>query len=178
MILLKMQARILKKENFSGITELYAGTIGFGYRACKDPCKGGDDMKRSLTLLLASLFLVFSLTACGGNVKNNNGQNGNDQNNSTVTGDTADNNGPAENGTNGTANNGNTANGGVNNGTTNNGTANNGNGGLVDDTGDVLEDIGNGTRDVLDDAGRALTGNNGTVNRSAGSNIRSSFPHR
>ena len=53
-------------------------------------------MKRSLTLLLASLFLVFSLTACGGN----------------------------------------------------------------------------GTRDVLDDAGRALTGNNGTANRSAGSNIR------
>ena len=42
----------------------------------------------------------------------------------------------------------------------------------MDDTGDVLEDIGNGTRDVLDDAGRALTGNNGTVNRSAGSNIR------
>ena len=122
-------------------------------------------MKRSLTLLLASLFLVFSLTACGGNSKNNNGQNGNDQNNSTVTGDTAGNN--AENGTNGTANNGNTANGGVNNGTTNNG-----NGGLVDDTGDVLEDIGNGTRDVLDDAGRALTGNNGTANRSAGSNIR------
>ena len=110
-------------------------------------------MKRSLTLLLASLFLVFSLTACGGNGKTNNGQNGNDQNNSTVTGDTAGNN--AENGTNGTANNGNTA-----------------NGGLVDDTGDVLEDIGNGTRDVLDDAGRALTGNNGTANRSAGSNIR------
>ena len=132
---------------------MYADTIGFGYRACKDPCKGGDDMKRSLTLLLASLFLVFSLTACGGNGKNNNGQNGNDQNNSTVTGDTAGNN--AENGTNGTANNGNTA-----------------NGGLVDDTGDVLEDIGNGTRDVLDDAGRALTGNNGTANRSAGSNIR------
>ena len=122
-------------------------------------------MKRSLTLLLASLFLVFSLTACGGNGKNNNGQNGNDQNNSAATGDTAGNN--AENGTNGTANNGNTANGGVNNGTTNNG-----NGGLVDDTGDVLEDIGNGTRDVLDDAGRALTGNNGTSNRSAGSNIR------
>ena len=122
-------------------------------------------MKRSLTLLLASLFLVFSLTACGGNGKNNNGQNGNDQNNSAATGDTAGNN--AENGTNGTANNGNTANGGVNNGTTNNG-----NGGLVDDTGDVLEDIGNGTRDVLDDAGRALTGNNGTANRSAGSNIR------
>ena len=131
---------------------MYAGTIGFGYRVCKDPCKGGDDMKRSLTLLLASLFLVFSLTACGGNGKNN-GQNGNDQNNSAVTGDTAGNN--AENGTNGTANNGNTA-----------------NGGLVDDTGDVLEDIGNGTRDVLDDAGRALTGNNGTANRSAGSNIR------
>ena len=149
---------------------MYADTIGFGYRACKDPCKGGDDMKRSLTLLLASLFLVFSLTACGGNGKNNNGQNGNDQNNSAVTGDTAgnnSNNGPAENGTNGTANNGTTANGGTNNGTTNHN-----NGGLIDDTGDVLEDIGNGTSDVLDDAGRALTGNNGTANRSAGSNIR------
>ena len=122
-------------------------------------------MKRSLTLLLASLFLVFSLTACGGSGKNNNGQNGNDQNNSTVTGDTAGNN--AENGTNGTANNGNTANGGVNNGTTNNG-----NGGLVDDTGDVLEDIGNGTRDVLDNAGRALTGSNGTTNRSTANGTR------
>ena len=121
-------------------------------------------MKRSLTLLLASLFLVFSLTACGGNGKNN-GQHGTDQNNSAVTGDTAGNN--AENGNNGTANNGNTDNSGANNSTTNNG-----NGGLVDDTGDVLEDIGNGTRDVLDDAGRALTGNNGTANRSAGSNIR------
>ena len=137
---------------------MYAGTIGFGYRACKDPRKGGEDMKRSLTLLLASLFLVFSLTACGGNGKNNNGQNGNDQNNSAVTGDTAgnnSNNGPAENGTNGTANNGNTA-----------------NGGLVDDTGDVLEDIGNGTRDVLDNAGRALTGSNGTTNRSTANGTR------
>ena len=141
---------------------MYAGTIGFGYRACKDPCKGGDDMKRSLTLLLASLFLAFSLTACGGNGKNNNGQNGNDQNNSAVTGDTAGNN--AENGT---ANNGNTDNSGANNSTTNNG-----NGGLVDDTGDVLEDIGNGTRDVLDNAGRALTGSNGTTNRSTANGTR------
>ena len=122
-------------------------------------------MKRSLTLLLASLFLVFSLTACGGNGKNNNGQNGNDQNNSAATGDTAGNN--AENGTNGTANNGNTSNGGANNGTTNNG-----NGGLVDDTGDVLEDIGNGTREVLDNAGRALTGSNGTTNRSTANGTR------
>ena len=149
---------------------MYAGTIGFGYRACKDPRKGGEDMKRSLTLLLASLFLVFSLTACGGNGKNNNGQNGNDQNNSAVTGDTAgnnSNNGPAENGTNGTANNGTTANGGTNNGTTNHN-----NGGLIDDTGDVLEDIGNGTRDVLDDAGRALTGSNGTTNRSTANGTR------
>ena len=144
---------------------MYAGTIGFGYRACKDPCKGGDDMKRSLTLLLASLFLAFSLTACGGNGKNNNGQNGNDQNNSAVTGDTAGNN--AENGNNGTANNGNTDNSGANNSTTNHN-----NGGLIDDTGDVLEDIGNGTRDVLDNAGRALTGSNGTTNRSTANGTR------
>ena len=141
---------------------MHAGTIGFGYRACKDPRKGGEDMKRSLTLLLASLFLVFSLTACGGNGKNNNGQNGNDQNNSAVTGDTAGNNGN----TNGTTNNGNAENGTTANGDTNNGTTNHNNGGLIDDTGDVLEDIGNGTRNVLDDAGRALTGNNGTANRS------------
>ena len=120
-------------------------------------------MKRSLTLLLASLFLVFSLTACGGNGKNNNGQNGNDQNNSAVTGDTAGNNGN----TNGTTNNGNAENGTTANGDTNNGTTNHNNGGLIDDTGDVLEDIGNGTRNVLDDAGRALTGNNGTANRPA-----------
>ena len=147
---------------------MHAGTIGFGYRACKDPCKGGDDMKRSLTLLLASLFLVFSLTACGGNGKNNNGQNGNDQNNSAVTGDTAGNNGN----TNGTTNNGNAENGTTANGDTNNGTTNHNNGGLIDDTGDVLEDIGNGTRDVLDNAGRALTGSNGTTNRSTANGTR------
>ena len=147
---------------------MYAGTIGFGYRACKDPCKGGDDMKRSLTLLLASLFLAFSLTACGGNGKNNNGQNGNDQNNSAVTGDTAGNNGN----TNGTTNNGNAENGTTANGDTNNGTTNHNNGGLIDDTGDVLEDIGNGTRDVLDNAGRALTGSNGTTNRSTANGTR------
>ena len=105
-----------------------------------------------------------------GNMADNGTVNGNDtvNGNGTVNGG-LNNDGTGPNGTiaNGTANNGNTANGGVNNGTTNNG-----NGGLVDDTGDVLEDIGNGTRDVLDDAGRALTGNNGTVNQSAGSNIR------
>ncbi len=146
---------------------MYSGTIGFGYRACKDLRKGGDDMKRSLTLLLASLFLVFSLTACGGNGKNSNGQNGNNQNDSAATGESAENNGstaPADNGTANGNNNGTATNGTANNGGTN---GNNDNGGLVDDTGDVLEDIGNGTRDVLDDAGRALTGNNGTTNRSA-----------
>ena len=36
----------------------------------------------------------------------------------------------------------------------------------------VLEDIGNGTRDVLDNAGRALTGSNGTTNRSTANGTR------
>ena len=116
-------------------------------------------MKRSLTLLLASLFLVFSLTACGRSNQNSNDQNGNATTNGTA--GTNETYGAGENANNGTANNGTT-----NNETANNGTDNH-NGGLIDDTGDVLEDIGNGTRDVLDDSGRALTGNNGTVNRSA-----------
>ena len=45
---------------------------------------------------------------------------------------------------------------------TNNGTTNDG---LLNDTGDVLEDIGNGAGEALQDTGRALTGNNGTANR-------------
>ena len=38
-------------------------------------------MKRSLTLLLASLFLVFSLTACGGNGKKKKKQKKKEKNN-------------------------------------------------------------------------------------------------
>ena len=116
-------------------------------------------MKRSLTLLLASLLLVFSLTACG-----RNNQNGS-QNGAAANGQTAGNNettAPADNGMSGGTE-GNMQNGTSDNASGNAGTSAGGN--LVDDTGDVLEDIGNGTRDVLDDAGRALTG--GSTGRAA-----------
>ena len=63
-------------------------------------------MKRSLTLLLASLLLVFSLTACGRSNQNSNDQNGNATTNGTA--GTNETYGAGENANNGTANNGTT----------------------------------------------------------------------
>ena len=123
-------------------------------------------MKRCFTLVLVALLLVFSLTACGRNNGNGNNQNGN----STTAGDNAaGNNGATAPGTNnGGTNSGATDNnnGAANTGTVNNGTNQGTNDGLLNDTGDVLEDIGNGAGRALQDTGRALTGNNGTTNRS------------
>ena len=159
-----MQGKFCGQENF------FTGhVIPFGYnrlwvsRIPKPAQKEEHGLKRSLTLLLASLLLVFSLTACG-----RNNQNGS-QNGTATNGQTAGNNettAPADNNMNGGTE------GNMQNGTSDNASGNaSGNAGssaggnLVDDTGDVLEDIGNGTRDVLDDAGRALTG--GSTGRAA-----------
>lgn len=117
-------------------------------------------MKRSLTLLLASLFLVCVLTACGGEKE----QNG-DQNDSTTTdtnnaGSSDNTGGGSENGT----TNGETGTAGGENGSpitggaSNNGTADNGTVGTGDD---LLDDA----EDALDDAGDALTGNDGAAGR-------------
>ena len=154
-----MQGKFCGQENF------FTGhVIPFGYnrlwvsRIPKPAQKEEHGLKRSLTLLLASLLLVFSLTACG-----RNNQNGS-QNGAAANGQTAGNNettAPADNNTN------NGTEGSMQNGTNNNvgnNAGDNAGGNLVDDTGDVLQDIGNGTQDVLDDAGRALTG--GTAGRS------------
>ena len=115
-------------------------------------------MKRSLTLLAVSLLLVCSLTACGGNGKQQ--DNNANQNGSAVTGsdNAAGNNGNA-------ANNGNTANNGENN------TNGNRDDSLMEDVGDAITDGANDVRDGIDDVGDALTGNNaknGIANRTSG----------
>ena len=108
-------------------------------------------MKRSLTLLLASLLLVFTLTACGrGNQQDTANQNG--QNNGAVTENGANDNngaildnGPADqNGANGN-NNGNSLAGDV-----------------EDTVRDGVNEVGRGIEDV----GDAITGND--VNRTEG----------
>ena len=88
-------------------------------------------MKRSLTLLLASLMLVFALTACGGrdNASQDSGQN-ESQNESTAVG-------------------GDSANGGSNGQTGGN------NGSLLEDAGNAVEDGLNGMENAVDD----ITGN-------------------
>ena len=91
-------------------------------------------MKRSLSLFLASLMLVFALTACGrsNNTTQDNGQNGT-QSESAVTGSDS-------------AGSSNTGNG---NGSSN-GDAN-GNGSLLDDAGNAVEDGLNGMENAMDD---------------------------
>ena len=102
-------------------------------------------MKRSLTLLLASLMLVFALTACGGrdNASQDNSQNKPQNESAVVGGDSANsgNNGHS-NGTNGSTTNGETANGGSN-------------GSLLEDAGNAVEDGLNGVENAVDD----ITGN-------------------
>lgn len=96
-------------------------------------------MKRSLTLLLASLLLVLSLTACGGDDKQQDTAN---QNGSAVTNsDNANGNGAADN-----------------NGTNGNGS---GTGSLAQDAGDAVTDGIDDVADGIDDVGDALTGDNG-----------------
>lgn len=113
-------------------------------------------MKHTWTLLLASLLLVFTLTACGG---------GDTQTNTPPAGDAANGNeatGGAIGGgaTNGNGANGDTAGSGMTNGDDVNGTTA-GNGGVTDDNGTVNgnanENVnGNGGDSLLDDAGNAL----------------------
>ena len=107
-------------------------------------------MKNTLRFLLASLLLVFTLTACGGGAQNSAGN----QTGSAVTGsDTAgSNNGGYDNGanTNGTANNGANTNG------NSSGSGVTPEGSLMDDARDAADDAGRAVRNTVDDAGRAL----------------------
>lgn len=93
-------------------------------------------MKRSLALLLASLLLVFSLTACGKD-RQPGGVDGSVSNGS-VAGDAG--NGDLTGGS---------VTGGVNDG--------NG-GGMMDGARDTMDDVGDAARDVVRDTGDALTG--------------------
>lgn len=114
-------------------------------------------MKRSLTLLLASLLLVFSLTACGGDEK----QQDTNQNGSAVT--NSDNNqGTASDKTdlNDSQNN-------TNQNTTDKNQTNNGDS-VMDDVGNAITDGVDDVADGIEDVGDAITGDNaksGTVNR-------------
>ena len=107
-------------------------------------------MKRSLTLLLASLMLVFALTACGGrdNASQDSGQNGSQSESAAVGSDSA--NSGSTGGSNGHT-------GGTNgNSTTNGETASGGsNGSLLEDAGNAVEDGLNGMENAVDD----ITGN-------------------
>ena len=110
-------------------------------------------MKRSLTLLLASLLVVFGLTACGGN---NNKQDQNQNDDAVVDGDTAENNGTNAN--DGLTNNGNSSNGNNGNGTATDGTHSDDS--LMDDVEQGINDTVQGAEDALDDVtGKARTSN-------------------
>ena len=103
-------------------------------------------MKRSLSLLLATLMLVFALTACGrsNDTAQDNSQNGN-QSESAVTGGDSAGSGNGGSGSNGDG-------GGDHSGAT--GDAN-GNGSLLDDAGNAVEDGLDGMENAVDD----MTGN-------------------
>lgn len=118
-------------------------------------------MRRSLTLLVASLLLVFSLTACGGNDKQQ--DNSANQNGSAVTG--SDSAGGNNGNTNGSAN---------TNGNTNGGKDDS----LMDDVGDAITDGADDVKDGIDDVGDALTGDtakNGTASRTRGTTGGTSY---
>jgi len=130
-------------------------------------------VKRSLTLLLASLLVIFGLTACGGS-----GDKPDQTDSAVVGGDTAGENG-------GTANNGDTNNGTANNGSSgaitgsdsanNSSNADNGTGTgtgdtLLDDAAQGMDDLARGARNALDDvtgttrnSNAHLTQQNGTT---------------
>ena len=104
-------------------------------------------MKRSLTLLLASLMLVFTLTACGrgDGTPQDSGQNGNQSESAVVGGDSA-NGGNNGNG----SNNGNQSSGNNGNNSTN-GETNGGDNSLLEDAGNAVEDGLNGMENAVDD---------------------------
>ena len=114
-------------------------------------------MKRSLSLLLASLMLVFALTACGrrNDTPQDHGQNGNQNESAVIGGDTAND---------GTNNHGNGTN---NNATDHNGATNGEDHPVLDDLENAgenvvqgAEDAGKAVTDGVRKAGDALTGNN------------------
>lgn len=120
-------------------------------------------LKRSLSLLLASLMLVFALTACGrrNDTPQDNGQNGTQNESAVVGGETAN------NGSNNQSNNG-------TNDNNTNGTTNGEDHPVLDDLENAGEnvvqgagDVGKAVTDGVRRAGNALTGNNRTMNRSA-----------
>lgn len=116
-------------------------------------------MIRSLTLLLISAMLAFSLTACGGG--NETAQGGTQNDSAVVGGDAADNGGNSNSSTNSGSNNG-SANSGSNNGSANSGSGMTGgaNGGdsLLEDAGDAINDGLQGAENAIDD----MTGSNNT----------------
>lgn len=129
-------------------------------------------MKRSLTLMLASLMLVFALTACGrGNdTPQDSGQNGNQNESAVVGGESANggsSNGSSNNGSNSSSQNGGNQNGGGNNAT--NGETNGGNGSLLEDAGNAVEDGLNGVENAVDDmtggTAKSRAGGSGTMSR-------------
>lgn len=101
-------------------------------------------MKRSLTLLLASLMLVFTLTACGrgDGTPQDSGQNGNQSESAVVGGDSAN---GGSNSSNGNQSNGNTGNNSTN------GETNGGDNSLLEDAGNAVEDGLNGMENAVDD---------------------------
>lgn len=107
-------------------------------------------MKRSLSLLLASLMLVFALTACGrsNDTAQDNGQNGTQSESAVTGGDSAGSGSTNGNSTNSGNNGGSGGNNGGNSGAT--GDAN-GNGSLLDDAGNAVEDGLGGMENAVDD---------------------------
>lgn len=121
-------------------------------------------MKRNVALLLTSLLLVFSLTACGkdqqpgdaGGSSMTDTDNNGTASNGTIggTGSTAAPNGTGSGAGSGTASNG-TGNG-AGSGTASNGTGNGADGG------DILDEAGDAARNVARDVGGAVTGRTST----------------
>ena len=112
-------------------------------------------MKRTLALLLASLLVVFGLTACGCSAKDA----GTTQNGNATTNNGMTDNGQTGNGTNG---NGQSGNGASGNGQTNGNNGKNDNnheGGIFSETGDMIQE-------GVDDVENAITGND-TRNRNS-----------
>ena len=101
-------------------------------------------MKRSLTLLLASLMLVFTLTACGrgDGTPQDSGQNGNQSESAVVGGDSANGGSNSSNGNQSSGNNGNNS---------TNGETNGGDNSLLEDAGNAVEDGLNGMENAVDD---------------------------
>lgn len=117
-------------------------------------------MKRSLSLLLASLMLVFALTGCGrkDDTSQSDNQNNGSQNESAVVGGDS-----SDNSSHGNSNNGGSSNNG------NSGGSNSSGNGTHGDNNSLLEDAGNAVEDGLNEMENAVDGmtSDGTKTRSA-----------